>query len=80
MLGTEGQPTRIAVFEGSARFVGGGVDKTIKAGDTLVLSGNGPNLAAAVEKAAPDEFANGAARATTTQRKLGRRPIASRRG
>jgi hypothetical protein len=47
------QPTRITVFEGSARFAGGGVDTPINAG--LVLSGN-DTLSAAVERAAQDEF------------------------
>src|SRR5229473_3490436 len=53
--GAADQPTRIMVFEGSARFVGGGVDTTVKAGDQLVLSGT-DTLSAAVERAAPDEF------------------------
>ncbi|HEX3536376.1 MAG TPA: DUF6600 domain-containing protein [Stellaceae bacterium] len=57
-LGGQGQPGRISVFEGSARFVGGGVDKTINAGEALVLNGNGANLAANVEKATQDEFAS----------------------
>jgi len=43
------------VFEGSARFVGGGIDTLVNAGDALVLSGGG-TLTAAVEHAAPDEF------------------------
>jgi len=49
------QPTRITVFEGSARFAGGGIDTLVNAGDVLVLSG-GDTLSAAVEHAAPDEF------------------------
>src|SRR6516225_7142770 len=49
------QPTRVTVFEGSARFVGGGIDTLVNAGDALVLSGGG-TLTAAVEHAAPDEF------------------------
>src|SRR5579872_2349330 len=57
-VGTNGQPTRIAVFEGSARFAGGSVDKTIKVGETLVLNGSGANLVATIEKAASDQFAN----------------------
>src|SRR5215472_12576847 len=31
--GSADQPTRVAVFEGSARFVGGGVDTMVNAGD-----------------------------------------------
>src|SRR5690349_6994075 len=49
------QPTRIAVFEGSAHFVGGGVDTVVNAGDALVLTG-ADTLTATVERAAPDEF------------------------
>jgi len=49
------QPTRITVFEGSARFAGGGIDTFVSAGDVLVLS-RGDTLSAAVERAAPDEF------------------------
>ncbi|HEX3538292.1 MAG TPA: DUF6600 domain-containing protein [Stellaceae bacterium] len=51
------QPSRILVFEGSARFVGGGLDMTVKAGDALVLSGTDA-LTANVERVAPDEFTN----------------------
>jgi hypothetical protein len=49
------RPARVAVFEGSARFVGGGVDTVVNAGDVLVLSGGG-TLSAAVEHAATDDF------------------------
>src|SRR6516162_5840305 len=49
------QPTRVTVFEGSAHFIGGGIDTLVNAGDALVLSGSG-TLTAAVEHAAPDEF------------------------
>ena len=49
------QPTRVTVFEGSARFVGGGIDTLVNAGYALVLCGGG-TLTAAVEHAAPDEF------------------------
>src|SRR5215831_6322532 len=49
------QPTRITVFEGSARFAGGGIDTLVNAGDVLVLSGS-DTLSAAVERAALDEF------------------------
>ena len=41
------QPTRITVFEGSARFAGGGIDTLVNAGDVLVLSGS-DTLSAAV--------------------------------
>jgi len=53
--GGQDQPTRITVFEGGARFAGGGIDTPINAGDVLVLSGN-DTLSAAVEQAAQDEF------------------------
>ena len=49
------RPTRVTVFEGSARFVGGGVDTVVNAGDGLVLSGV-DTLSAVVEHAAPDDF------------------------
>jgi hypothetical protein len=54
--GTADRPSRVAVYEGSARFVGGTVDLAIKPGDLAVLSGNDP-VVANVERAAPDEFA-----------------------
>ena len=44
------------VFEGSARFVGGGADLTIKAGDAAVLNGS-ETVSATVERAASDDFA-----------------------
>src|SRR5215472_16192689 len=53
--GRPDQPTRITVFEGSARFVGGGIDTVVTAGDVLVLSGS-DTLSAAAERAVPDEF------------------------
>ena len=53
--GAADQPTRIAVFEGSARFVGGGADLIIRAGDAVVLSGN-DTVAATVERATVDDF------------------------
>jgi hypothetical protein len=53
--GDADRSARIAVFAGSARFVGGGVDITIKAGDALVLSGT-DTLSATVEPATVDEF------------------------
>jgi hypothetical protein len=49
------QPERIAVFEGSARFVGGTLDVAINAGDAAVISGT-QTLTAATERAAPDDF------------------------
>ena len=49
------QPARIAVFEGSARFVGGSLDVAINGGDMAVISGT-QTLTAAIEKAKPDEF------------------------
>jgi len=49
------QPERIAVFEGSARFVGGTLDVAINAGDAAVISG-AQTLTASIEKATPDEF------------------------
>jgi hypothetical protein len=53
--GAGDQPERIAVFEGSARFVGGSVDVAINAGDAAVISGT-QTLTASIEKAASDEF------------------------
>ena len=53
--GTADQPTRISVFAGSARFVGGGTDLIIKAGDAVVLRGS-DTVAATVEPAAMDDF------------------------
>ena len=53
--GAADQPARITVFEGSARFVGGGIDQTVKAGEQLIVSGGDP-LVADVQPAAPDEF------------------------
>ena len=53
--GTTNQPARVAVFEGSARFVGPGADVGINAGDAALLSGSNP-VAAQIERAAPDAF------------------------
>jgi hypothetical protein len=53
--GTATQPARVAVFDGSARFVGGATDIGIKAGDAAVLSGSNP-VAAQIEHATPDAF------------------------
>ena len=49
------QPERIAVFEGSARFVGGSVDVAVNAGDAAVISGT-QTLAANIERATSDDF------------------------
>ncbi len=54
--GTGDQPPRIAAFTGRARFVGGGLDQPIKAGDALVLTGPGP-AATAIEAATADDVA-----------------------
>ena len=53
--GSPDQPTRIMVFAGSAQFVGGGVDMTVKPGEQLLISGT-DTLSAATEPAAPDDF------------------------
>jgi len=52
--GAGNEPTRIAVFEGDARFVGGGQDSAIAAGSAALL--NGSNEAARIEAAAADSF------------------------
>jgi uncharacterized protein DUF6600 len=70
-VGTGAEPTRISVFEGSARFAGGKIDKTIKAGDVLVLTGTGDKLAATVERAAPDDFTKWCRSRDYDQQKLG---------
>ena len=53
--GTPDQAARIGVFEGSARFVGGGADIAVKSGDVAMLSGISP-VTAALERAAADAF------------------------
>jgi hypothetical protein len=54
--GTGDEPPRLAAFTGGARFVGGGLDLPIKAGNALLLTG--PGMAAtAIEPATADEFA-----------------------
>jgi hypothetical protein len=53
--GTQEQPARVAVFEGSSRFIGGGTDIAIKAGDVAVLNGVSP-VAATLEPAIADAF------------------------
>jgi hypothetical protein len=49
------QPARVAVFEGSARFVGNGADITVKPGDVAILTGISP-VAATLEPAVADAF------------------------
>ncbi len=53
--GTQDQPARIAVFGGSARFVGSGADIAVKTGDVAVLNGISP-VAATFEPAVADAF------------------------
>jgi hypothetical protein len=52
---TADQPARVAVFAGSARFVGGGADIGVNRGDAAVLTGANP-VVARIEHAAPDAF------------------------
>ena len=63
--GTTNQPARVAVFEGSARFVGPGADVGINAGDAALLSGStrSPRRSSAPR---PTRSSRGAVRATTT--------------
>ncbi|MGH7048462.1 MAG: DUF6600 domain-containing protein, partial [Stellaceae bacterium] len=49
------QPARVAVFDGSARFVGGGADIGITTGNVAVLSGSNP-VEAQLTPAHPDAF------------------------
>ncbi len=53
--GAANQPARVAVFAGSARFVGGSADTGVNPGDTAVLSGSNP-VTVQVARAAPDAF------------------------
>ena len=53
--GTAGQPARVAVYQGTARFVGGGADIGVNAGDVALLSGSNP-VATQFERATPDAF------------------------
>jgi hypothetical protein len=53
--GNAASPTRIAVFQGSAHFVGVGADTTATAGQAAVLTGSNP-ISASIEKAASDAF------------------------
>jgi hypothetical protein len=52
---TADQPARVAVFAGSARFVGGGADIGVNRGDAAVLTGANP-VVARIEHATPDAF------------------------
>ena len=54
--GTLDRPARITVLDGSARFVGGSVDLTVKSGDAAVLSGT-DTVSATIERAGDDAFA-----------------------
>jgi hypothetical protein len=54
--GTSETPPRIVAYTGAARFVGGNQDLSIKAGDALVLGGNGW-AGFATEPATADDFA-----------------------
>ena len=67
--GAAGQPERITVFEGSARFVGGTLDVAVKAGDAAVISGT-QTLTSTIEKANPDEFAKWCRSRDYDQRRL----------
>ena len=49
-------PTKIIVFEGSALFVGGGVERTVNTGEALLLSGASRELSVGVELAATVEL------------------------
>jgi hypothetical protein len=53
--GAPDQPIRVTVFAGSARFAGGGIDQTVKAGETLVLIGT-ETLSSSTETATADDF------------------------
>ena len=53
--GNGDQPSRVAVFEGTARVVVGDRDASIEAGNMVVLTTSGP-AAATIEPAAPDAF------------------------
>jgi hypothetical protein len=50
--GADDQPTRIVVFEGKARFVGGPADLPIGAGEEVRLTGSYPAVVAAIERTA----------------------------
>ena len=52
---TADQPARVAVFAGSARFIGGGADIGVNRGDAAVLTGANP-VVARIEHASPAPF------------------------
>jgi hypothetical protein len=54
--GSGEQPSGIAVFEGAARFVGGGNDMRLETGNTAVLTGS-DTVAVETQPAMPDGFA-----------------------
>jgi hypothetical protein len=53
--GAQDHPSRVAVFDGSAHFVGGSVDVGLNVGDVAVLTGSDP-VVATIDRAAPDAF------------------------
>ncbi|MBV8131460.1 MAG: FecR protein, partial [Alphaproteobacteria bacterium] len=53
--GGQDQPARVAVFAGSARFVGSDADIVVKAGDVAMLNATNP-VAATLEPAVADTF------------------------
>jgi hypothetical protein len=53
--GTADEPTRVAVFAGSAHVTGGAADLTVNSGDRAVLNRSNP-VTARVERATPDAF------------------------
>ena len=53
--GSDTAPARVAVLDGGAEFVGGGIDSTIAAGSTARLDG-AASIAASIEPAKPDSF------------------------
>ncbi len=53
--GAADQPARVAVYQGTARFVGGGADIGVNAGDVALLSGSNP-VTTQFERVAPDAF------------------------
>jgi hypothetical protein len=55
IAGDEQSPTRVAVFDGRARFVGDGADATVLAGSALALRGKAP-ASTSIESAKPDDF------------------------
>jgi len=71
--GSQDHPARIAVFEGSARFVGGSLDVAVKAGDVAVIGGT-DTLTASLERAAPDKFAEWCRARDYDQRRLAAAP------